>query len=109
MKIADHLSEEQKQQLEKFKSPKRKKQEKVKKEMNKELLILNLTKLAEALRPLLDAMRKKWNELKELFKRINVAYLYLANKPSLSTTKKLAVQSQVIIRKPLMARARSCC
>jgi hypothetical protein len=65
-----------------------------------------------ALINLFDTVNNLWTKLKDLFETIskNINYLsYQTDKPDWNTPKKIVMKSQVITRKPLMVRARSCC
>ncbi|SDM17657.1 hypothetical protein [Bacillus sp. OK048] len=63
----------------------------------------------KALFVFVDSCRESWGALVKCVEEINEYYLILDDKPDWNTPKKIVLKSQVLIRKPYMARARSTC
>lgn len=75
-----------------------------------EILADCFIKLGEAIRTLSEALSGCWDELKEIISRIDSHdHITLNDNPSWHTPMKLILKSQVVNRKPLLARARSSC
>lgn len=74
-----------------------------------EVLVDRLIKIGEAFQAFVNAVHNIWRESVEFIEQIHEAYLILDEKSIWNTPKKLLMKSQVLNRKPLLARARSTC
>ncbi|WHY76238.1 hypothetical protein QNH20_19225 [Neobacillus sp. WH10] len=75
----------------------------------KVVLIVVFEKVKEAFQMLVDAVIELWDEMVEFTKQITDDCLFLDDKPVWNTPKKFVMKSQVLNRRPLLSRARSCC
>jgi hypothetical protein len=73
-----------------------------------EALMDCIIKLGEALEVLGEAIKEQFGHIKEFIEQ-HEGLEYLNDKPVWNTPKKLVLKSQVFNKKPMMARARSCC
>jgi arsenate reductase-like glutaredoxin family protein len=73
---------------------------------------ISIEDIKKTLTNFVDVANNLWTKLKDLFETIseNINYLsYQADKPDWNTPKKIVMESQVLIRRPLLIRARSNC